>query len=78
MTPMIVPEHWLASTVDFSQLAIPSVLLLLVAIVLRTMLTYARGPHIERVKTAATLVIAPLSFIFAAAMFLRVSSVLGQ
>jgi hypothetical protein len=78
MIMLIVPEIWSRGGVEFSQLAIPSVVLMLVAIALRTMLTYARGPNVARVKFAAAFVIAPLSVIFLMAMSLRISEALGQ
>jgi hypothetical protein len=78
MTSLIVPPLWASGQFEFAQLAIPSVVLLLIAIALRTMLTYSRGAHITRVKQAATLVIVPLSVIFIAAMSFRITSTLGQ
>jgi hypothetical protein len=78
MTSLIVPEVWLRGSADFSQLAIPSVVLMLVAIALRTMFAYARGPNVARIKFAAAFVIVPLSVIFLMAMSLRITDALGR
>ena len=78
MTALITPSALYGSGVDFSQLAIPSVIVLLIALALRTMLVNTRNPRAEFLRRATSVTIVPLAVIFVAAMSARMLAALGR
>jgi hypothetical protein len=72
MTILLTGSAFPADTVNFAVLAIPCVITLLLALVLRSMFSYARGTRALSLKHAAGIALAPTGVVFMLAMILRV------
>jgi hypothetical protein len=72
--PIISPTRWPDGvTFDFTQVAIPVVIALLLLLILRTVLNYVNHPRVDRLRHIVTTGIAPLSLIFLTTMVLRIA-----
>ncbi len=78
MTALITPSALYDAGLDFSQLAIPSVIVLLIALALRTMLVNTRNPRAEFLRRATSVTILPLAVVFVAAMSARLLAALAR
>jgi cytochrome c biogenesis factor len=55
----------------FSEIAIPAIIVLLLAVILSAMFSYAKDARARSLRDAARIVVAPMGVVFFAAMILR-------
>jgi hypothetical protein len=78
MSLLTLPDSGLAAPA-FSEAAIPAIIVLLLAVILSAMFSYAKDARARSLRNAARIAVAPMGVVFFTAMILRtLESVAGR